>query len=96
MFLTCFVVDALVLLVLSYFFLIGLDDGTVSSFNIALWLPLICIPAAVLGGGLHLKATGRPRAATGLVALLAAPGVLLGGWMLLLVVLFATHPGAYR
>jgi len=96
LFWTCFAVDSLVFLVLFYFFLIGLSDGTVSSFNIALWLPLVGVPGAVLWGGLRLKAVGRPGAAKGLLALLAVPGVLVGTWLLLIVVLFATHPGAYR
>ena len=93
---TFFSVDTLVFLVLFYFFLAGLGDGTVSSFNIAIWLPLICISAAVLWGGLHLKMIGRPGAAKVLLALLAVPGFLLGGWMLLLVVLFAMNPGAHH
>lgn len=89
-------IDALVFLVLGYFFLAGLGDGTVSSFNIAIWLPLVGVPAAVLWGGLHLKAIGRLGAAKLLLALLAVPGLLLGGWMLLIVVLFATNPGAHH
>jgi hypothetical protein len=32
--------------------------------------------------------------ATGLLAILAVPGLLLGGWMLLLIVLFSMSPGA--
>ncbi len=92
----CLTIDALALLVLSYFFLVGLSDGSVSSFNIALWLPLVCVPAAVVWAGLHLKARGRRGAATAVLAVIAVPGLLIGGWMLLLVVLFATHPGAYR
>jgi hypothetical protein len=73
-----------------------LGDGTVSSFNAALWLLLIVVPAALLLGGLRLKALGRIGLANLLLALLAVPGLLAGGWMLLLIVLYATHPGSYR
>ena len=93
---TLFGIDAAVFLALSYFFVVGLEDGSVNSFNMALWLPLVGVPAAVLCGGLRLKATGRLGLARGLLSLLAVPGLLVGGWMLLVLVLFATHPGAYR
>lgn len=83
-------------LVLSYFFLVGLEDGSIHSFNMAIWLPLVCGSAALLWGGLYLKKMGRPGLAKGPLALLAVPGLLIGAWMLLMVVLLATHPGAYR
>ena len=66
---TCFVFDTLLFLGLLWSLLAGMDTG--------LWLPLVVgVPAAVLLGGLALKARGRPRAATTLVALLAVPGML--------------------
>jgi len=74
-----FGIVAAVFLVLSYFFLVGLEDGSVNSFNMALWLPLVGVPAAVLWGGLRLKATGRPGLAGGLLSLLAVPGLLVDG-----------------
>ena len=91
-----FAVDILFFLVAFFFFLDGLSDGTVNSRNMALWLPLVCVPAALLLGGLRLKAIGRPGAAKLLLALPAVPAILGGTWLLLLAVLFATHPGAYR
>lgn len=93
---TFFGLDSIVFAVLFYFFLIGLADGSVSSFNMALWLPLMLVPPLVLWGGLRLKASGRPGAANGLLALVAVPGVLLGGWMLLLIAAFEMQPGAFR
>ena len=96
LFWTLFGIDCLVFIVVLYFFMIGLGDGTVSSFNIAIWLPMVAIPAAILLGGLRLNAIGRRMTAKGLLALLALPGLLLGGWMLLLIILFETHPGAYH
>ena len=93
---TLFGIGSAVFLVLLGFFLAGLGDRSVSSFNIAIWLPLVGVPAAVLWGGLRLKAAGRPGLAAALLALLAVPGLLVGGWVLLLLVLFEMHPGAYR
>ena len=48
LFWTCFVVDSIVFVVLLYFFLVGRDDGSVNSSNMALWLALIGIPVLVL------------------------------------------------
>jgi hypothetical protein len=93
LFWTCFSIDALVFAVVFYFFLDGLGDRTVSSFNIGIWLALVGIPALVLGGGLYLKRIERVGIGTALLAIGALPGVLAGGWMLLMVVLFALNPG---
>lgn len=49
------VIDILVCLVISGFFLVGLGDGTVGSANIALWVPLVVVPAAILFFGMQLK-----------------------------------------
>lgn len=96
LFWTCFGVDGVIFAVLFYFFLIGLGDGTVSSFNIAIWLPLIAVPAAVLLGGMHLKRLGRLRVAKLLLGALAVPGALLGAAFLFVIIMFATHPGAHH
>ena len=81
-----FGIDALVALVVAYFFFVGLADGSVSSFNMTLWLALIGGVAGVLGGGWMLRAMGRPRAANGVLALLAVPGFLFGLFILLLII----------
>jgi hypothetical protein len=91
-----FLIDCVIFLVLAYFFLAGLSDGTVGTSNIALWLPMICIPAAILFAGLRLKLAGRTGTAKILLACLAVPGILVGGFLLLLIVLFEMNPGAYR
>ena len=89
-----FSIGAANLLVVSYSFLVRLEDGSINSFNMAIWLPLVCVPSAVLWGGLRLKVAVRLGVAKTLLGLLAIPGLLLGSWMLL--VLFSTHSGAYR
>jgi hypothetical protein len=81
-----FGIDVAVALVVAYFFVIGLLDGSVSSFNITLWLALISGVAVVLFGGWWLRAVGRPRAANGVLALLAVPGFLFGLFVLLLII----------
>ena len=96
MFRACFAIDALAFLGVFLFFLAGLGDGRVSGFNIGIWLALVGIPAMTLLGALRLKAIGRPRAATGLLALLAAPILLGGAFTLLVAFLFATNPGGHH
>ncbi|WP_435354295.1 osmoprotectant transporter permease [Emticicia sp. SJ17W-69] len=48
-------IDAIVGLILLYFFFIGLADGSVSSFNIGLWLLLLIVSISLLMGSLYLK-----------------------------------------
>lgn len=81
--------DALVALVMLYFFFIGLADGSVSSFNAGLWFIILLALAGIMGGSLWLRSTGRPRSAIALLLLLAVPGLL--GVLFLLVVLI-TNP----
>jgi hypothetical protein len=38
-----------------YFFAIGLGDGSVSSFNILLWMAILGIIAGIIGGGMLLN-----------------------------------------
>jgi len=96
MFWVLFGIGLAMLLVVASFFLAGLGDGSVNAFNMAIWLPLVCVPAAVLAGGVWLNATGRPGMAKMTLALLAVPAGLLGVGFLVVMVLFATHPGAHH
>jgi len=79
-------IDLLVALVVLYFFVIGLADGSVSSFNISLWLGLLAAVAATVGGGWLLYANGRRGAAVAALSILAVPGVLYGLFVLLIVI----------
>ena len=81
------VVDALAAGVVGYFFLVGLADGSVSSFNIGMWLALVAGVAAILGGGWYLNANGRRGLAIALLAVLAAPALLYALFVLSLIVL---------
>lgn len=82
-----FGIDALAAAVIVYFFLIGLADGSVSSFNAGLWTTILAGTAAVLGGGWALNAKGQRGAAIAVLALLAVPAILFGLFMLLLIVM---------
>ncbi len=70
-----------------YFFLWGLADGTVSSFNMHLWLAMLAAPAAVLWGGWALRARGRRGWANVLLLVLAVPA--LGAALIMLVLIVA-------
>ena len=74
-------IDALVTLACVIFFFIGLGDGTVSSFNILVWLIVLSGLAAVLVGGYCLFSHHYTIGATILVALLAVPCLLYGLFM---------------
>ena len=52
--------DAVVALGFVYFFFVGVADGSVSSFNITLWLGILGFFAALMGGTLWLKLIGHP------------------------------------
>lgn len=65
-----------------YYFFIGLQDGSVSSFNMTMWFGLLLALAAVLGGGLLLKSIGKLLLAKILLSILAIPALLFSLFML--------------
>ena len=77
--------DALVALVAIYFFIVGLGDGSVSSFNGLLWLGILAGLAAVMGGSWMLKASGQLKSAKILLSVVAVPAVLFFLFFLLLI-----------
>jgi hypothetical protein len=79
-------IDALMAVVLLYFFFAGLIDGSVSSRNIGLWLLIISGLAGVAGGGLWLKSANHPCLATALLLIPALPGVIYGLFLLFAVI----------
>lgn len=81
--------DALIALVVLYFFFIGLADGSVSSFNMGLWLFLLAAVAAILLGSLWLKSHDRTGLAKGVLCILAVPGFL---YLLFVLVVLITKP----
>jgi len=87
LFWTLYGIDAVIALIALYFFVAGLSDGRVSSFNILLWLAILGGLAAILGGGLQLKSNGHQRLANGVLLILAVPGLLFGLFFLSLIIL---------
>jgi hypothetical protein len=81
-----FVFDALLALVILYFFVIGMADGSVSTDNMSLWLGILMGLAVVLGGGWILSARGQRAAAIVLLMILAMPGFLYGLFILAIVI----------
>ena len=78
--------DALIALVVLYFFLVGLADGSVSSFNMEIWLVLLLVVGFVMVGSLMLRSSGRQRIAIGVLMILAVPGFLCGLFFLVVLV----------
>lgn len=79
--------SAVATLVLLAFFLIGLADGSITSFNLSLWLLLLAIAGASLLGGNALRSRQRFLAATAALAVTAVPGLLAGLFLLLVLLL---------
>lgn len=78
-------ISAMVTAVALYYFVAGLADGSVSSFNIGIWTVLLAVLAVVMGGSLWLRAVGRPGLGAMLLLVLAVPGVLYAAFMLLVI-----------
>lgn len=79
-------VAAAVLGVALYYFVIGIGDGSVSSFNILLWLMTLVCLGSIVAGGYGLNAKGQRRMATALLAVLAIPGILAALFILSVIV----------
>ena len=68
------------------FFAIGIGDGSVSSFNLGLWLVLLVGLGTVLWIGHTLRRRDKTGLAIAVLGIVAVPG-LLGGLFMLLVVI---------
>lgn len=68
------------------FFVIGLGDGSITDFNIVLWLALLSVTAASLIGGISLRVRQKHLAATAALAVLALPGMLAVAFMLMILI----------
>jgi len=79
-------IDAIIAAIAVFFFLWGLADGSVSTFNIGLWMLLLGGLAVVVVGSLWLRSSGRAGLGTALSWVLAVPGVLVGLFFLILIV----------
>jgi hypothetical protein len=82
-------VDALATLVALFFFVLGLEDGSVSSFNIALWMEILVGVLGIVIGSLVLRSKGWVIAGIVLLCVLALPVL---GWVLMFAIIFASNP----
>lgn len=73
-------------LVVLVFFVIGLGDGSITDFNMALWLGLLSVTAASVIGGVKLRSKQRYAAATAALAVMAVPGLLALAFMLMILI----------
>ena len=82
-------ISAIVAAVFVVFFFIGLADGTVSSFNILLWIGILALVGGCVGGSLWLRGKGHTVPSMVLAWVLAVPGLL---GVLLMVILIIAPP----
>jgi len=57
-------------------FAIGIGDGSVSSFNIVMWLLLLAVLASIVVGSRALNESGHRALATALAAAAAIPAII--------------------
>jgi hypothetical protein len=80
-------IAAIVTGVAVWFFVAGLADGSVSSFNAGLWALILLGTGGITVGSLLLKMAGRPGLGALLALILALPGLLAGLFILLILIL---------
>jgi hypothetical protein len=78
--------DAFICTIIVVFFVLGLVNGSVSSFNIGIWIAILAALTVIMGGSLWLKMHGYPVFGTILLLVLAIPGFLYGLFLLLTIV----------
>ena len=71
-------IDVIVALIALLFFVWGINDGSVSSFNMALWVGILAALGIVVFGSRALHLKERRVAATLLAAVPAVPALLYG------------------
>lgn len=78
-------IDALISAIALYYFFVGLADGSVSSFNIGIWIALLAALTVIMAGSVWLRALGHPVLGAVLLLFLAIPGVMFALFMLLVI-----------
>ena len=68
--------DALVALIILYFFFVGIADGTVSQFNAILWLVIIVVLASVLCGSIWFNSHNHIVLSFATLLIIAIPAFL--------------------
>jgi hypothetical protein len=76
--------DAIISLIVLYFFFVGLADGSVSSFNMGLWLMILAAVGGVMLGSLWLKSNNHLSLSKVILCIFAVPGLLYGLFVLMM------------
>lgn len=76
---------AAALAVALYFFGAGLADGSVSSFNMVMWLALLAALGGIVFSGIAINRSGQRAAAIAVLAIVAVPAVLAALFFLVLI-----------
>jgi hypothetical protein len=71
-------IDLLICSIVAAFFAIGLVDGSVSSYNLDMWIGILVALSVVIAGGLWIKVMGYSVIGTVLLLILAIPGIICG------------------
>jgi len=79
-------VDVVAAVIAVAFFFIGIADGSVSSFNVLLWVAVLGALAAVVLGSRALERRGMRLPAVALAAVLAIPALLFALMLLVMIV----------
>jgi len=75
---TLFGIDIVAAVIVGYFFFAGLADGSISAFNIQLWVGIIFVVVTIIASGVALRRAAKPVFANIVLAVLAVPVVLYG------------------
>jgi len=79
-------IDALTSAIALFHFLVGLADGSVSSFNIRIWIAILAALAVVMAGSLWLKEIGHTGLGTMLLLVLAVPAIFYALFLLVVII----------
>jgi hypothetical protein len=79
-------VNAAIAAIVLLFFFAGLADGSVSSFNIGLWLGILAAGFIILAGSVFLRGKGHAVLALLMVIPAAAAGLLYALFIILVIV----------
>lgn len=85
------ILDAIVTLIALLFFFAGLNDGTVSSFNISLWAGLLAVLLGILFGSLVLYSKKKIILANSILLIPVLPALLY--LLFILIIFFQEHAG---
>jgi hypothetical protein len=87
MFRVLWIIDLLASAAVLIFLIVGLIDGSVSSFNIGIWIGIMAALAVVLAGSHKLKVIGRLNLGVLLLLVIAIPAVIYLLFLLLFIMM---------